>query len=297
MSEAIDLIVSGWEAAGTVWTEEVSGQVSGAVESDPTIVFDPVKPTKMPVGGPSKIPELKCIREVRRMIYEGFSSFEVARFIQVDRCEYLEATLESLAVMIRRYIARLEDKGDPLIRNRARVSRTGAYMRSVEDLELMALINGMLAAQSERVLGICDNERKHGNYGRLANDAMRTMAELLKIKSEIETDRRTATMSSTIRQSDGTTYQQVLEVKKMYQQQGDVAARFLGNDDTRRKLLTIFDRINNGNNPELLRIVEKNKEIVSKAQADELERSRDDRAAAIFDPDVIDVSPGGLDEG
>ncbi len=201
----------------------------------------------------SKLERMSCFPKVKNMLEQGVSVKEVARFIQEEAKEYLDASRDTVAAAIYRYV---QLHTDALIREQVPLPHMGLQQRNIPDVDALSVCNLALATQLDRVMIDYATEKKIKKTINSNTLSMKILSDLLKTKSFLEQREFEKSMETAkAGQSSGSG----IELDDMSRLRSGYAAKF-GNDianivfdpGSRRRIMSALERVKRTSNKDFI---------------------------------------------
>lgn len=218
--------------------------------------------------------QLKCWPSVVAMFENGMKVPVVARYIQEDCKENTDVSRQSLERLLHYWLRKNADRPD--IDERTPTRHVNLIESAPDRIDPLDALNMLFAIQVDRITDFYKIEKRANNFNTFNNDAIRLAKDIAQTMANIEAKRRP---SGAPLGSEGKaaveTFNQTQRLKKIYEDKfGGVAAAVLLNDESRRKIVSVLDKIRKGNSPSLGEILNANV-----AKADELRTAEEVRVA------------------
>ncbi len=193
-------------------------------------------PTNHRPPGPvpfAKLRALSCYDEAHRLITEGVSAVQVAKFIH-GRGEYLEAKEASLASVLKKYRASLPPLA--LVARRPIPAVREALHRLQEGVDEVEELGDLYRHQRERIEIDSQIERRLGKLLPTVGPEVRTAKDILRARAKIRVD-----LGELPQKSDREAG--VLDIEDLRTRYGDSVATVAANPESRRKVLQTMNTL------------------------------------------------------
>lgn len=264
--------------------DEAAPAGEAAAAPSPPPPPEPVRKVQRHRWVATKLERLLCWPDVLALIENGEAVPKIASYIQDGRREYLDASRDALESALYYWIrkdkaisgARAPTMHMPLL------ASTPGRVDALDSLNL-ALTFAVERAQRGRLA-----ETRADKLTRSQAEAIRLIHDISKTMAEIETKRRRyAPPPPATAKGPNEVMNQIDAMRRIYEQRyGEVAARVILKDESRRRVLNALERVRKGDSDRLMEILNLNEE-----KAVELARKAERQAAD--DAVTIDVELGG----
>lgn len=267
-------------------TPDVAAPAGDAAAPPPSLPPEPVRKVQRHRWIASKLERMECWPDVLALIENNEAVPRIAAFIHDQRQEYLDATREGLESALYYWIrkdkaisgARAPTMHMPLI------ASTPGRVDPLDALNL-ALTFAVERAQRGR-LGEARTEKLTHSQA----EAIRLIHDISKTMADVESKRRRyAPPPPTAAKGPNEVMTQIDAMKRIYEQRyGDVAARVILKDESRRRVLNALERVRKGDSDRLMEILNLNEDKANELQR-KAERAAADEAAMTIEAEVGDA--------
>lgn len=195
----------------------------------------------------SKLERMSCFPQVKNMLEQGVPVKEVARFVQEEAKEYLDASRGTVAASIYHYVQR---HSDVLIREQVPLPHMGIQLNNIPDINALSACNLALATQLDRIMIDYSTEKKIKKTINSNTFSLKVLNDLLKTKSllehrEFERSRELAKDGAS--SGSGMNLDDIPALKAKYAKQfGDQIANIVFDPASRRRIVGALEKVKRG---------------------------------------------------
>ncbi len=206
----------------------------------------------------TKLEKLACFSQVKNMLEQSIPIKDVARYIQEEAKEYLDASRASVLSALYRYV---ESKADSLIREQVSLPHMGLHQKNIPDIDAISACNLGLATQLDRILIDYATERKIKKTINSNTQSLKVLNDLLKTKSllerrEVERAKELAKTGSL--SNSGINLDDMARLKAAYATKfGDHIANIVFNPDSRRRIINALEKVKRGSSADFIAVMKK----------------------------------------
>lgn len=217
----------------------------------------------------SKLERMPCFPKVKNMLEQGVSVKEVARFIQEEAKEYLDASRGTVSAAVYHYVQR---HTDVLIREQVPLPHIGLQQNSIPDIDALGACNLALATQLDRVMIDYTTEKKIKKTINTNTFSMKVLNDLLKTKSQLERqefEKARELAKAGVSAKSGIDLDDIPRLKAAYATKyGDKIADVVFSPDSRRRVMNALEKVKRGSSAEFIAIMKKKRRSLGLPEED-----------------------------